>query len=88
MFVAGMISTDNAPSLPTAMSNFVPPLITISDHIQVPRSRFTPCSVLTHQLESSQFDPLAYSNCFDDGLFVPVLSLVGQHIISNCPSCT
>ena len=38
MFVAGMISTDNALSLPTAMSNFVPPLITIGDHIQVPRS--------------------------------------------------
>ena len=88
MFIAGMISTDNAPSLPTAMSNFVPPLITIGDHIRVPRSRFTPCSVLTHQLESSQFDPLAYSNCFDDGLFVSVLSLVGQHIMSNCPSCT
>ena len=55
------------------------------DHVQVPRSRFTPCHVLS-QMMASTIDPLADSNSFGKDIYVTALQTVANHLCHQ-PNC-
>lgn len=56
-----------------------------SDHIQVPRLLFTPCSTLQQQLV--HINPLQSTTDVKD-LYRRAVETVGQHLLSNCSQCS
>ena len=86
LFTAGLIAAERAPDAPqlVGLHNVVLPSST--GHVQVPRSKFTPCVTLSHQI-NSQYVPLSCDNYFDEGMFIALLSFVGQHLVNNCQLC-
>ena len=86
LFLAGLISSNEIPNIPTA-SSVSCVLPTQGEHVIVPRSKFQPCSLLHHEIQS-QFDPLHCTSYFDDGIYVSLLSCVGQHLLDGCSSCS
>ena len=49
----------------------------LSDHVQVPRSRFKPCNALYTHL--SIIDPLEISDDFGCSFYLHVIDIVGHH---------
>ena len=86
LFVAGLLSVGQIPDVPSVPSTTASTLPTIGEHVQVPRSRFSPCTTLQQQIHL-RFNPLQSLDYFEDGLYVSVVSFVGQHLSLPCPYC-
>jgi len=86
LFTAGLIAAERAPDAPQqiGLQNVIIP--SSNEHVQVPRSRFSPSVTLLCQI-NSQFDPCS-DDFFDESLFVALLSTVGQHLVNSCQLCT
>lgn len=63
----------------------LPHHLNTTQHVQVPRSKFLPCSTLLGELAAS-INPLELSHDFGQALYVATTRIVGQHIqtSTNC----
>ena len=88
LYLAGLIAVDRVPQAPISLPTLPSQQITSSgEQVQIPRSRFYPCSTLLLALRTN-FDPLFTPNFFDELLYRNVINYVGQHLLSSCTSCT
>ena len=89
LYITGLLSSNTIPQTcqplpqPPACSS---PQPRPGDTVEVPRSRFLPCSMLIHLLKNN-FDPLCGQNYFDDRMYRDVIHVMAQHLIT-CTSCT
>ena len=58
-----------------------------SNHVAVPRVSFVPCPLLHYEI-TSRVDPLDSSNDFGCDLYKRSVSIVGNHLLSGCTSCS
>ena len=63
----------------------LPPHLTTTQHVEVPRSNFNPCSSLLSQL-GQNVNPLEECSDFGRGLYITAVRIVGQHLqsVNNC----
>lgn len=74
LFITGLLSAGQISDLPSLPSTTGSTLPTIGKHVQVPRSRFAPCTTLTQQIDL-RFNPLQSLDYFDDVLYLLCLLL-------------
>ena len=78
-------SSQSHPSSTQGSSQPLPAHLNISQHVQVPRSKFIPCSILTGEL-ATNINPVQAALDFGRTLYTTTIRLVGHHLESNC-SC-
>ena len=81
LFLSGSLISNEAPVTPSHHVSSVLPAV--GEHVTVPRSHFNPCSALQHALKT-RFDPLSSPNCFDDGLYVSVVTFTADLVCVFC----
>lgn len=87
LFIQGALQQNSIPSSPaTSPTSNSLHLPSVSNHVSVPRTPFTPCAALHRQIVNT-VNPLADSHDFGTDLYKSLISVVGNHLLSGCNLC-
>lgn len=89
LMLLGLGSSQSHGQQSSVQSTSLPPGVNVTQHVQVPRSKFIPCSTLLSLLHQS-INPLQDCSDFGCTLYLTAVSLVGQHLQTgnNCTCAT
>ena len=86
LFIRGAIQQNMTPVIPSFTTGGISTrLPSVSNHVTVPQSLFSPCPSLYHEM--TRVDPLELSHEFGCDLYKNLLSIVGQHLLNGCNVC-